>query len=94
MSEHSAAVPGEKGHRILLENRSRLSVTGVEEVVRFDESEIVLSTCQGDLTIRGGELHMEQLSLNGGELRVEGLVEALSYEAAERRVSLLSRLLG
>ena len=94
MSEYGGKAPEEKRHHILLENRSRLAVSGVEEVERFDENEIVLSTCQGDLTIRGSELHMEQLSLDGGELRVEGLVESLSYEAVERRVSLLSRLLG
>lgn len=94
MSDYSGKLPEEKRHHILLENRSRLAVSGVEEVERFDETEIILSTCQGDLTIRGSELHIEQLSLDGGELRVEGMVDALSYEATERRTSLLSRLLG
>jgi sporulation protein YabP len=94
MPAYPANLPEEKRHHILLENRSRLAVSGVEEVARFDENEIVLATCQGDLTIRGSGLHIEQLSLDGGELRVEGTVDALSYEVFQRRTGLFARLMG
>lgn len=83
-------------HRVTLEERSGLSVSGVEEVERFDESEIVMSTTRGTLVIRGEGLHIEKLSLDGGELRVEGSVDALTYEddGESRGGGLLARLFG
>lgn len=94
MSRGPEALPEEQQHHILLEHRSRLAVSGVEEVERFDENELVLSTCQGDLVIRGSGLHIEQLSLDGGELRVEGTIDALSYESLQRPVGWFRRLMG
>ena len=44
-------------HRLTLDGRARLTLTGVEDVERFDETEIVMSTSAGALTIRGSELH-------------------------------------
>ena len=82
-------------HRLELEGRERLIVSGGEEVERFDESAIVLTTALGTLEIQGEDLHIEKLSLDGGDLRVEGTVSALIYETDERpRGGLLSRLLG
>ena len=85
----------ELSHRVVLEDRSRLTVSGVEEVERFDENTVVLSTAQGGLEIQGEGLHIEKLSLDGGDLKVEGTVDSLSYEDAGReRVGLFARLLG
>ena len=85
----------EAGHRVVLEDREHLTISGVEEVERFDESAIVLTTALGTLEIQGEDLHIEKLSLDGGDLRVEGTVSALIYETDERpRGCLLSRLLG
>ncbi len=81
-------------HHILLENRDRLAVSGVEEVERFDENEVVLATALGALIIRGENLHIEQLSLDGGELKVEGAVDSMTYEAPQERRGFWSRLLG
>ena len=67
----------ELSHRVVLEDRSRLTVSGVEEVERFDENTVVLSTAQGGLEIQGEGLHIEKLSLDGGDLQVEGTVTAL-----------------
>lgn len=68
------------GHRISLEDRERLLISGVEEVESFDEAAIVMLTARGTLVVRGSGLHIEQLSLDGGDLRVEGFVESLTYE--------------
>ena len=83
-------------HRITLEDRGTLSVSGVMEVERFDENEIVMSTSRGTLVVRGEELHIEKLSLDGGELRVEGNVDSLLYEddGEPRGGGLLARLFG
>ncbi len=69
-----------KPHHVILEQRRKLSVSGVEEVERFDESEISLSTSCGGLVIRGEGLRIEKLSLDTGELGVEGQVSFLGYE--------------
>ena len=87
---------GELHHRLELEGRERLTVSGVEDVERFDESCIVMSTCVGTLIISGEELHIGKLSLDGGELHVDGHIDAVTYEesAQQRGASLLSRLCG
>ena len=84
------------GHRIVLEEREELTISGVEEVESFDEGSILLTTRRGGLEIQGEGLHIEKLSLDGGDLKVEGLVTSLTYDmdAAERGGGLLRRLLG
>ena len=85
----------EMAHHIILEEREQLSISGVEEVESFDESTILLTTAQGALEIQGEGLHIEKLSLDGGDLRVEGRVNALLYGEENRpRGGLFARLLG
>ena len=86
---------GGTAHHVTLEERERLCVSGVEEVESFDENSIVMVTTGGYLVVRGTDLHIEQLSLDGGQLRVEGQVESLSYEDDRgARGGLLARLFG
>ena len=82
-------------HLVTMEDRRGLTVSGVEDVERFDDTNIVLSTTQGMLVVSGEGLHIEKLSLDGGDLKVEGKIDALSYEErAERNVGgFFSRLL-
>lgn len=94
MALNTGVFSEETTHHILLENRNRLAVSGVEEVESFDDNQIVMATCQGELIIRGENLHIEQLSLDGGELRVEGTVDALTYEAPREKGGFFARLLG
>ena len=78
----------EAAHHILLEGREQLTVSGVENT-------IVMVTAKGTLVVRGEDLHIEKLSLDGGDLKVEGAVDALSYEDDRGgRGGLLSRLFG
>ena len=82
-------------HRLTMEGREKLTVAGVEDVERFDENCIVMSTCAGTLVVTGEGLHIGKLSLDGGELQVDGRVEALTYEEQQApRGSWLTRLLG
>jgi sporulation protein YabP len=81
-------------HRLALDGRTRLTLTGVNDVERFDESEIIMSTTAGALMIRGEDLHIEKLSLDGGEIHITGKVNALSYEETRPSGGFFSRLLG
>ena len=82
-------------HRVELEGRDKLTVSGVEDVERFDEGCIVMSTCVGELVVTGEGLHIGKLTLDGGELHVDGHIDSISYEEpAAGRTSLLSRLFG
>lgn len=83
-------------HRLEMDGRERLIVTGVEEVERFDEEEIVMKTTAGTLVVGGSRLHIGKLNLDGGELHVDGEIESLIYEDADPVQSggLLRRLFG
>ena len=95
MAYEESRTAGDGEHRLVLEGREQLTVTGVEEVESFDENSIVMGTSKGVLVVRGEQLHIEQLSLDGGDLQVEGTVTALIYDGGrESRGGLLSRLLG
>lgn len=79
---------------ITLSERAKLSVSGVEEVISFDEERIVMKTVLGELTVNGSGLHVGKLSLDTGELNVEGLVTDLSYAEREVEGGFWSRLFG
>ena len=82
-------------HHVVIEERKSLTVSGVEDVERFDENTIVLSTSKGDMVVSGENLHIEKLSLDGGDLKVEGDIDSVSYEdeGPAARGGFLSRLL-
>lgn len=82
-------------HHVVIEERKSLTVSGVEDVERFDESTIVLSTSKGTMVVTGEDLHIEKLSLDGGDLKVEGQVDAVTYEddGGGGRGGFLARLL-
>lgn len=66
-------------HQIVLKERGDLFIDGVENVESFDDQEILVETQTAMLLIRGRELHIKQLDLDGGTLAVEGLVIGLEY---------------
>ena len=82
--------------RLELMDRAHLTVSGVEDVERFDESSIVMTTTAGVLVIMGEDLHIGKLSLDGGELHVDGRVDSLTYEDGGRESGggFLRRLFG
>lgn len=81
-------------HRLTLNERRQLSLTGVSEVVSFDENTVVLHTELGTLVIQGTELQLKTLSLEGGQVAVDGTISALHYEQPRSGGSWLRRLMG
>ena len=67
-------------HNVIMEGRSKLSVTGVSDVESFDENEIVISTSQGILFVRGSNLHIGKLSLGSGDMAIDGTFDCIEYE--------------
>ena len=82
-------------HKLTLDGRNRLNLTGVTEVESFDESMIVLHTTRGTLVIRGNGLHLQLLSLDGGQVHVDGTVDTMTYEDdAKEAGGFFARLFG
>ena len=82
-------------HNIILEERGKLSVSGVVDVQSFDEEQVLLETVRGMLLVRGQGLHIERLQLEAGELLVHGEASLLEYDdSVQPRGSLLGRLFG
>ena len=69
-----------KDHTLTLENRAKLFLNGIEEVVSFDERTVVLNTALGAMSIEGEGLHVLSLSLENGHVTVEGHIDAIFYE--------------
>ena len=80
MSYEQSRSEVQRGHTLSMENRDKLSLTGVEDVSGFDESLVVLTTSMGELTVRGEGLHIERIDLDSGQLEVRGKVQELSYD--------------
>ena len=72
-------------HHLTLDGREKLTLSGVDHVERFDENEIVLHTSMGELIVTGENLHIDRLSLDGGDMSVSGTVASLIYEETDSR---------
>jgi sporulation protein YabP len=74
-------------HSAVLENRSLLTLTGVNEIVRFDDRAAVLFTALGELTVLGRDLSVSELSTGSGGLRISGEISVLRYGDRDRCAS-------
>lgn len=81
-------------HKLTLDQRKKLTMCGVTEVVSFDEETVVLKTCLGTLVIQGQQLKLKALTPDGGQVAVEGHIGALNYEEPRSSSGWLSRLFG
>ena len=68
-----------KAHKIILSNRRTGTITGVADVISFDITEVLLETEQGMLMIKGADLHVNRLTLEKGEVDIEGRIDSLAY---------------
>ncbi|MDR3312850.1 MAG: sporulation protein YabP [Oscillospiraceae bacterium] len=75
----AAAAPA-MPHNVVLEDRRLLTVSGVADVDSFDEHTVTVFTDMGELTVRGDDLHINRLSVEVGELLLEGKIAALIYQ--------------
>ncbi len=70
-------------HNLIMENRAKLSLTGVKDIHSFDDELVLVETEMGILTIKGSDLKMNKLNIENNELIVEGKILALVYSDNE-----------
>lgn len=66
-------------HNIIMEDRKKMSVSGVTDIESFDEQTIVAVTQMGELTVRGWDLHITRLNLEQSELMIDGEISSVTY---------------
>lgn len=81
-------------HKLTLNERKQLTMTGATEVVSFDDTAVVLRTELGMLTVHGKDLQLKTLSLDGGQVAVDGMISALVYEEPRQSGGWARRLFG
>lgn len=80
MAEQTSRLP----HKVTLDERTRLSMTGATEVVRFEEDLVELNTSRGTVVVQGEELKLKCLSLEDGAVVIQGQIQALIYEEPKK----------
>ena len=83
----------QKKHTLMLDNRSKLMITGAKDVNGFNEEAVSVQTADGTLVIKGSGLHIEKLNLDTGDVCIEGKVNAMQYigSASKSKLSKLFR---
>ena len=80
---------------LILENRGKLSISGVLDVLSFDDQVVMVETELGLLTVKGGNLRINKLSIDTSEVMVEGTISLLSYsnkESEKEKTSFMSKI--
>lgn len=78
-------------HKLTLDERNKLTVTGVMEVLSFDDMAVILHTNLGTLEVQGQQLKLKSLSPEVGQVTVTGQISALSYEEPREKRRFWSR---
>lgn len=81
-------------HKLTLNERKALTMTGVTEVVSFDDNAVILRTSLGTLVVHGKQLQLKTLSLDGGQVAVDGTIAGLIYEEPKASGGWLRRMFG
>lgn len=80
-----------QAHTLRMDNRRAAALTGISEVIAFDDNQVILSTDQGDVALTGEGLHVTRLMLEEGQLTVEGRIDSVFYSQRKRRRGLFRR---
>jgi sporulation protein YabP len=85
----------DKKSSLMLENRNKLTINGVIEVINFNENQILLNTDVGTMIVKGHELKMNKLDVQNGDVAITGKVDSFIYTSEKSKVkkdSIISRL--
>ena len=79
---------------LILENREKLTITGVVDVLSFDDQIVIIETQLGLLTIKGEDLRINKLSIDSLEVIIEGQIYNMGYSTDEIGKKSSESLLG
>lgn len=68
-----------KEHKIIMDSRKSVVITGVTDTDKFTENTVLLYTCMGEVIIRGSDLRVTLLSVETGDMSVEGEIDGIIY---------------
>ncbi len=71
-------------HSIIMKGREVLSASGIEDVESFDDDRIVAYTVDGQMTVKGAELKINRLSVEDGELEIQGIIDSIEYQDSHK----------
>ena len=80
------------GHGVIIENREKMTVSGVLDVDSFDEQTVVLITEKGKMTVRGDGLKVLGFTVETGDLQLQGNIIALGYSTADKKGGFFNRI--
>ena len=72
-------------HKLSLDEREKLTLTGATEVIHFDEELARVHTSRGELSVYGSQLKLKTLSLDGGSVSITGIIDGIFYEQPRPR---------
>lgn len=81
MEENGTSLP----HRLVLDERKKLNLTGAREVIRFDEELVELDTARGSLVVQGSDLRLKCLSLEDGAVVIQGNISGILYDEPKQK---------
>lgn len=85
-----------KSHKLSLDNRKKMSLTGIRDVVSFDLTQILLESTLGMIHIKGSDIKVTRLSLEKGEVDIDGNVDSITYsdvkDYGEKGKSIIKRM--
>jgi len=81
-----------KNQNILVEDRNRITITGVEQVESFNDNTIILKTIKGGMIIKGENLNVDKLNLDDGNVKISGIINGINY--VDKDLSQKGNLIG
>ncbi len=72
-------------HSITLENREKMMITAVDDVISFDEEKVIVDTAMGTLTVIGSDFRIHKLNVDDGQLVIEGMIDEVQYSENRRK---------
>ncbi|MGN0435693.1 MAG: sporulation protein YabP [Wujia sp.] len=81
-------------HRVVMSGRNSCEITGVSEVLAFDEQQVSLHTSEGKLTIKGNSLHVSGLDVDKGQLKMTGNIDSMNYSEIHSAGRATKKILG